>query len=256
VTLLKPAWLPAFLAACLVPFAARCSSGSNQPATPTADSAGSPQEPGATAGAAPDAPLFTGGANQMEVTLYFMRADGEALAPEKRRIFRTATVNDRARQVLQALFEGSESGLLPAIPPGTTLREFYLGADGTAYVDLSPEFQNGLSDGSEDAVNAIYAVVNTLTRNFEEIQKVKILVGGDEVDDLGGHMSLSHPILPEMGLVNVRPTSGRPARRAPQPDQPSPGVQLPPDPNAAVDPNAPLKPAADKPTAYAPPFRP
>jgi len=159
----------------------------------------------------------------MEVTLFFVRADGETLAPEKRRIFRTATVNDRARQAVQALFEGPESGLLPSEPPGTALRELYLTRDGTAYVDLGPEFRRGLETGTSDAVNAVYALVNTLTYNFSEIQKVKILVEGDEVDDVGGHFSLSRPLLPEMGLV-----SSEPARAAPKAYPAPAGVAAPP----------------------------
>jgi len=189
----------------------------------------------------------------MDVTLFFLRADGEALAPETRRIFRTATVNDRARQALQALFEGSESGLPPSVPPGTSVREIYIAGDGTAYVDLSPEFREGLDRGSEDAVEAIYAVVNTLAVNFSEIHKVKILVAGDEADNVGGHLDLSHPILPEMSLV----WSGAPrAPRAPRPnaapptDASAPPGAAPPqawaadpnhvDPNHA-DPNQPAK---------------
>jgi spore germination protein GerM len=188
----------------------------------------------------------------VEVTLFFLRADGEALAPETRQIFRTATVNDRARQVLQALFGGSESGLLPAIPEGTTLREFYLGADGTAYVDLSPEFQSGLSTGSDDAITAVYAVVNTLTKNFDEIQKVKILVDGDEVDDLGGHISLSHPILPEMSLVKASGSTGQPARSGAS--RPS-GSQPTADPNQPSDPNASRQSDPNSPAANQPPFQ-
>ena len=182
------------------------------------------QAPPAPAISRPDAgepaPVFTGGANQMEVTLFFIRADGEALAPEKRRIFRTATVGDRARQTLQALFEGSEMGLLPPVPPGTTLREVYLTRDGTAYVDVGAAFRSGLDTGTSDAVYAVYAIVNTLAENFSEIQKVKILVDGDEIEDAGGHFNLARPLLPEMSLVSSAPP--RAHSRAAQPAEPSP----------------------------------
>jgi hypothetical protein len=206
--------------------------------------------------AAPDAPqpapVFVGGANQMDVTLFFLRADGEALAPETRRIFRTATVNDRARQALQALFEGSESGLPPSAPPGTAVREIYIAGDGTAYVDLNTEFRDGIERGSEDAVEAIYAVVNTLAVNFSEIQRVKILVAGDELDDVGGHLDLSHPILPEMSLVWAGSSRAPRPNATPPKDAPAPGG----DPNRA-DPNHPAKSDDAKPAVQpdASPFR-
>lgn len=156
------------------------------------------------------APDFTDMFNQVEVTLYFLRGDGEALMPESRRVFRTTTVNDRARQAVQALIDGPEGGLLPSLPPGTQLLELFVATDGTAYVDFGPELLLGIGKSTSDAVYAIYSIVDTLAENFDEIQRVKILVEGDEAEDVGGHFDLSRPILPEMSLV------GRRGRRAPE----------------------------------------
>ncbi|HXI04150.1 MAG TPA: GerMN domain-containing protein, partial [Candidatus Saccharimonadales bacterium] len=157
--------------------------------------------PPAAAEEAPGAGV-TDAANQVEVTLYFLAADGEMLAPEKRRIFRTTTVTDRARQTVQALLDGPESPLQRALPPGTKLNEIFVARDGTAYVDLSSEFRHGIETGSSDGVSAIYSIVDTLAGNFDEIARVKILLDGQEVEDIGGHFDLSRPILPEMSQVD------------------------------------------------------
>lgn len=154
-------------------------------------------------------PDFSDTINQVEVTLYFLRADGEALVPEKRRVFRTTTVNDRARQAVQALIDGPEGGLLPSLPPGTRLLELFVDADGTAYVDFGPEMLLGIGTGTSDAVYTIYSIVDTLADNFEEIRRVKILVDGDEAGDVGGHFDLSRPILPEMSIVSRRARRSR-----------------------------------------------
>ena len=151
---------------------------------------------------AEESPSFTEEINQIDVTLYFLRSDGEALAPETRRIFRTATVVDRARQALQALFDGPDGDLIASVPPGTRLMEIFLAPDGTAYVDLGPEFRHGIGAGSSDAVYAIYAIVNTLAVNFPEIRRVKLLIDGDEAGDVGDHFDFSRPILPEMAFVD------------------------------------------------------
>lgn len=138
------------------------------------------------------------------VTLYFLSPDGEMLTGEERRIFRTATTTDRARQAVQALLDGPEGHLMRSIPPGTRLLEIFITEDGTAYVDLGPEFRWGIETGSSDAVLAVYSVVNTLAANFEEIRKVKLLLDGEEADNVGGHLDLSRPIQPEMSLVDRR----------------------------------------------------
>ena len=142
--------------------------------------------------------------NQLEVTLYFLTADGEMLAPEVRRIFRTTTVTDRARQTVQALLDGPEGPHMRSMPPGTRLQEIFVAEDGTAYVDLGPEFGWGIETGSSDAVFAVYSLVNSLAGNFEEITRVKLLIDGEETHDVAGHLDLSRPILPEMSLVDPR----------------------------------------------------
>lgn len=170
--------------------------------------------PGGSEPAAEEEPAFTDSVNQMEVTLYFLRPDGEALAPEIHRIFRTATVLDRARQTVQALLDGPEGDLVASVPPGTQLMEIFITGEGTAYVDLGSEFDSGLGAGTSDAVYAVYAIVNTLTWNFPEVERVKILVDGDEAGVLGGHLDLSYPILPEMGLVDLSLFDSRAGARA------------------------------------------
>jgi len=206
---LKPACrhgaiLPA--AACALIFLAACGGNEPQNAEPASSEAPAAEAAPSEAEQVPD---FTDTINQVEVTLYFLRADGEALAPEKRRVFRTATVNDRARQAVQALIDGPEGGLLPSLPPGTRLLELFVAQDGTAYVDFGPEILLGIGTGTSDAVYAIYSIVDTLSGNFDEIQRVKILVDGDEAEDVGGHFDLSRPILPEMSIVAARGHSRR-----------------------------------------------
>jgi hypothetical protein len=86
-------------------------------------------------------------------------------------------------------------------------------------VDFSAEFLRGIESGSSDAVYAVFSIVNTLAGNFAEIQKVKILIEGDEAEDVGGHLDLSRPILPEMGLVSAAPpgSAAPPASAPPAP---------------------------------------
>ncbi len=191
----RPSALRAGLGLALAIGAAGCSAGE-----PPGETAGTDEAP--VAAPSEEAAAVSGLPNQVEVTLYFLAADGEMLAPERRRIFRTATVTDRARQTVQALLDGPEGPLMRSVPPGAQLHEIFIASDGTAFVDLGPEFRFAIEAGSSDAVFAIYSIVNTLASNFDEIQRVKILIDGDEAEDVGGHLDLSRPILPEMSLVD------------------------------------------------------
>ena len=97
---------------------------------------------------------------------------------------------------------GSRTGLSRTMPLGGALIEVYLTADGTAYVDADAAFGRGLSRGSQDALAALASLTNTLSVNMPEVRQVKVLIEGQEVTDLGGHLDLSRPLLPDMGLVS------------------------------------------------------
>jgi len=140
--------------------------------------------------------------NQREVTLFFQSPKGDDLVAEKRQIFLTETVTDQARQTVRELIDGSRSGLLPTIPPGSELREVYLVADGTAYVDFSQSFVERHPGGSSAEILTIFSLVDTLTFDFPEIKRVKILVEGEERATLKDHLDLTRAYLADMSIVS------------------------------------------------------
>lgn len=166
-------------------------SGASSPAGPGPVPA--PGAPSATAGSETQSPL-------RPVTLYFATGTG-ALRAETREIPSEGSPVDQARIVVEALVEGPREPLVPVIPRGAALRAFYLGDDGTAFVDFDSGFSRGLSAGSEDALLALWSITDTLAVNFAEIKAVKFLVEGEEVEELGGHLDLSRPLVPDMSLV-------------------------------------------------------
>jgi hypothetical protein len=48
---------------------------------------------------------------------------------------------------------------------------------------------------------SVYAVVNSLTLNFPQIKKVKILIEGKTGETIAGHLSLDQPILSKPDLI-------------------------------------------------------
>jgi len=140
--------------------------------------------------------------NQREITLFFQSPEGEDLSPEKRKILLTDTVTDQARQAVRALIDGSRSGLLPTLPAESQLREVFLGKDGTAYVDFSRAFVDAHPGGSSAEIDTVFSLVDTLTFNFPEIKRVKILVEGEERETLKNHLDLSRAYGADMSIVN------------------------------------------------------
>jgi sporulation and spore germination protein len=164
------------------------------------------------AGEAPSADAASVGApaaaptepNHREVVLFFQRPDDDTLGPERRKILLTPSVADTARQIVDALALGPESGdLLPTIPQKTTVRGIYLDKGGTAFVDLSEEFVSNHPGGSSDELATIFSVVDSLTYNLPEIRRVRFLVGGEERDTLKNHLDLRSAYLKDMSIVRM-----------------------------------------------------
>lgn len=117
----------------------------------------------------------------------------------------------RAKQVLQALLSASPKSQASIIPEDARVREVFLGPDGTAYVDFSPEFATHTMSGIESELLAVFAVVNTLTANVSEIQQVKILINGQETETLAGHVDLDRLYVADLSLVAPVPEGSAPS---------------------------------------------
>lgn len=178
---------------------------------------------GAPAGGAAEdqaAPSPAGGEGAVETPapetgryVLFFADDTGRLRPERRELPYSGDASEQARRVVESLIEGPREGAVPVLPPGCALRALYLTADGTTYVDFDSTFRLGLDGGSRDALVAVWAVVDTLAVNFSEVRAVKILIEGEEVSDLGGHIDLSRALAPDLSLVAGSPEGGAAGER-------------------------------------------
>jgi spore germination protein GerM len=128
------------------------------------------------------------------VTLLFGSTDGEGLVPEQTQVRKRNMLLDQIREVIEELIRGPRGVLVRTIPEGTKLLSAYMLQDGTLVVDFSREIQTLHTGGSTGEIMTVYSIVNTLTMNFKEVERVQILVDGDEVETLVGHLDLEQPL--------------------------------------------------------------
>lgn len=104
--------------------------------------------------------------------------------------------DNKYQAAVEALMAGTEKkGLANVFPKKAKLLQVTVSGK-VAKVDFSRELQKNFVGGSTGEEMLVGSVVNTLTE-FPEIQKVQIMVDGQEVETLSGHMDLSQP-LPRM----------------------------------------------------------
>ncbi|NLL18957.1 MAG: GerMN domain-containing protein [Clostridia bacterium] len=135
----------------------------------------------------------------VEVTLYFADGYGQSLVAESRLIPKTVGI---ARATINELLSGPspQSGLLPTVPYGTTLKDINVKEDGLVIVDFSSELVENHAGGDLGESLTVYSIVNTLTQ-FPTVDRVQFLVDGKIVETIAGAVSLSQEIYPDSSLV-------------------------------------------------------
>lgn len=136
------------------------------------------------------------------VEIYFPSAVSDGLVGEFREIFDTATPGDRAKQIVADLISGPTSDdCLRALSPSTRLRQAYVLADGTAYLDFSSELTEGMGGGSMTELLTVYSIVDSVAFGIREVQRVAILVNGRPLETMNGHLDLRRPLKPNSRLI-------------------------------------------------------
>jgi len=104
---------------------------------------------------------------------------------------------------VRELVKGSANpSLPPLLPADTVVRSAFLLPDGTAFVDLGgPTLAGGWGTGTHRELMAIYSVVQTVTANFPEAKRVRILINDEPAETLAGHISLARALAPMPSLV-------------------------------------------------------
>ena len=152
-----------------------------------------------------EAALQSGAGPNETAVLYFPSLTTHMLVAEKRPIKWAQAEADRVRQVLLALEEGPSQHLGHPLAASTNVRAVFLTPDGTAYVDLSNDLLSGIYPGIETESLAVYSIVNSITANVPVVKRVKIVIEGQEVDTLEGHVDLTDAIVPEPSLLQSGP---------------------------------------------------
>jgi Sporulation and spore germination len=120
----------------------------------------------------------------------------------------------RAKQVLNTLLAGPGDAQLRTLPPDAVLLAFYMLQDGTAIADFSEALATATPSGIESEQMAVDSITKTLEANVPQLRWLKILIHGQEVDTLAGHLDLTRTF-----LVN--------AKAAPMTSNPAPVAETP-----------------------------
>ena len=130
-----------------------------------------------------------------EVNLFLLDPTALTLVPVKieRRLHTELT--KRLSQVIKALIQETPPNFRNPIPRGTSLNEVYIDNHQTAYLDFSSHLTDGHIGGTTAERLTVMAILKTVFDAFpDDIKQVQILIDGNQVKTLAGHINLSQPL--------------------------------------------------------------
>jgi spore germination protein GerM len=157
------------------------------------DAASAPPPPAETAPAVP----------RIKAMLFFASEDGQHLVATEREVALGEGVVAQARSILEAqLIAEPPAPLVSTIPKDSKLRGVFVSDRNEVFVDLEPSIRANHPGGSFQEIMTVYTIVNALLINLPTLQEVQILIGGQEVDTLAGHVDLRRPLRKNEGLMS------------------------------------------------------
>jgi spore germination protein GerM len=128
-----------------------------------------------------------------EVHLYFANRKGRYLQAEQRKIEAQGTTS-AIEAIISTLIDGPDSAtLVSAIPIGSELLHTFVTDDGTAYLDFSPDLCHLHPGGVTAERLTLYAIVNSIVLNLEQVERVQLLLDGSPASTLNGHLDIRYP---------------------------------------------------------------
>ncbi len=135
-------------------------------------------------------------------------ADNSVLAPAVVELPLSSDPVLRSKQVLNTLLAGPVDVELRTLPPDAVLLAFYILPDATAIADFSEALATSTPSGIASEQLAVDSMARTLEANVPQVKRLKILIHGQEVETLAGHVDLTGTFVVNTG---VGQTLGTPA---------------------------------------------
>ena len=123
--------------------------------------------------------------------LFFADAAAGKLNPVDLQLPLSADPAQRAKQVLHALIASPPSEEQRTLPADAEVLAFYVLSDGSAVADFSDALAAETPSGILSEQLVIDSITQTLENNVTSLHRLKILIHGQEVETLAGHVDLT-----------------------------------------------------------------
>jgi spore germination protein GerM len=127
-------------------------------------------------------------AGTRSVELFFPGANGD-VASVTREVVASDVVEEDVRRALEELATGGASGIAP-LPKATKILNVFSDGEGEVVLNFSGHLRSDHPGGSDAELATVRCIVSTVGVNFPGVDRVRILIDGETVPTLAGHVSL------------------------------------------------------------------
>lgn len=119
-------------------------------------------------------------------TAGWVRESREILAAERREVM--------IRRLVEELVKGPTSKASSVFPPSTRVQDVFWDPNGELTVIFSESLRSEHPGGSRAETATIESLLGSVELNFPEVQRLRVLIEGEVVASLAGHVDLSRPL--------------------------------------------------------------
>ena len=152
----------------------------------------------------PPAPVSSGDP-KVRVKMFWGSKAGDSFTPVTVELPLSADPVLRAKQVLNTLLAGPIDPETRTLPADAALLAFYLLPDGTGVADFSESMSTSIPSGIQSEQMAVDSITRTLEANVPQVQRLRILIHGQEMDTLAGHLDLTQTFLVNTSGLGTQP---------------------------------------------------
>lgn len=130
-----------------------------------------------------------------QINIFLLDPESLEVKPIKVEVQLNREPIDRLKSIVNTLTKATPTNYRNPIPRGTVLNEVFIDTQKTVYLDFSHHLTNGHIGGTTAEYITISAILKTVFDNFpDEIRHIQLLVEGQEIETLTGHVNLSAPM--------------------------------------------------------------
>lgn len=127
------------------------------------------------------------------IKLFYASKDSR-MQYEEREIPKMSDSLSRTKAIVEELLKGPKNvNLVSVIPVNTRLKNIFI-EKGAAYLDFSNEITAGHCGGTDGELLTVASLFKTLSSNVSGIKAIQIIVDGNEIETLKGHLDAGKPI--------------------------------------------------------------